>query len=351
MTFTNLIVILCCFIILVYSIRIIVTAYNPNGIVYVNMYSIYYIFLLSTLLFATACNSYVETMSAGGPSSSGSSSGSSSPSSSGSLITHPDTEVIKNAQEEVNNAKKEVEIAKAKVIAAQKQLLVVIEKLNKPKTGGSITGKEGEEGEELKKAEQNLQNAQTQLTTAKTKLQNAQDELFKKSGEKSVQEVEADETINVDELKEKYKKEIEEIDAELEKATGAAAGAPPAEAAPTPATSTSGATPAPTATTASGAAPPATTATSTPAPAPATTAPTPAPTPTATPSSSPSPAVATSEATEAQEKLLTLLIQKSEIIDKYIEEIKSITNKIQIGFISFAVFYNSLLVDKGKVTT
>ncbi len=65
MTFTNLIVILCCFVVMAYSIKIIVNSYNPKAAVYVNMYSIYYIFLLSTLLFASACNSYIETMSAG----------------------------------------------------------------------------------------------------------------------------------------------------------------------------------------------------------------------------------------------------------------------------------------------
>jgi hypothetical protein len=65
MTFTNLIIILCCFVVMSYSIKIIVNSYNPKAAVYVNMYSIYYIFLLSTLLFASACNSYIETMSAG----------------------------------------------------------------------------------------------------------------------------------------------------------------------------------------------------------------------------------------------------------------------------------------------
>ena len=62
MTFTNLIIILCCTIVLSYLLQIIVNYTNPNATIYVNMYSLYYIFLLTTLLFASACNSYIGSM-------------------------------------------------------------------------------------------------------------------------------------------------------------------------------------------------------------------------------------------------------------------------------------------------
>lgn len=68
MTFTNLIIILCCAIVLSYSLQIIVNYTYPNATIYVNMYSLYYIFLLTTLLFACACNSYIGSMNQNTPS-------------------------------------------------------------------------------------------------------------------------------------------------------------------------------------------------------------------------------------------------------------------------------------------
>jgi hypothetical protein len=67
MTFTNLIIILCCTIVLSYLLQIIVNYTNPNATIYVNMYSLYYIFLLTTLLFASACNSYIGSITTSEP--------------------------------------------------------------------------------------------------------------------------------------------------------------------------------------------------------------------------------------------------------------------------------------------
>ena len=58
-TFTLLIV-LFCYIIVYISLKIIINYFNPNYLIYLNMYSIYYICFLITLLLALCFNYYIN---------------------------------------------------------------------------------------------------------------------------------------------------------------------------------------------------------------------------------------------------------------------------------------------------
>jgi hypothetical protein len=204
MTFTNLIIILCCFVVMSYSIKIIVNSYNPKAAVYVNMYSIYYIFLLSTLLFASACNSYIETMSAGSssgvpstkspnnslvengvnPTANSTSSVSTSPVSTPTVSTptvstptvstptvstSPDTNLLQKQADAETEAKKLVDVAKEKLqddVAEAKALKTQSDALTDQST--TIISPDNT----LFKT--NINEAQTKVTEAKTALKHAQ---------------------------------------------------------------------------------------------------------------------------------------------------------------------------------
>ena len=194
MTFTNLIIILCCFVVMSYSIKIIVNSYNPKAAVYVNMYSIYYIFLLSTLLFASACNSYIETMSAGSssgvpstkspnnslvengvnPTANSTSSVSTSPVSTPTVSTptvstSPDTNLLQKQADAETEAKKLVDVAKEKLqddVAEAKALKTQSDALTDQST--TIISPDNT----LFKT--NINEAQTKVTEAKTALKDAQ---------------------------------------------------------------------------------------------------------------------------------------------------------------------------------
>jgi len=49
-----------CYIIIYISLKIIIDYFNPSGLIYLNMYSIYYIFFLITLLLAICFNYYIN---------------------------------------------------------------------------------------------------------------------------------------------------------------------------------------------------------------------------------------------------------------------------------------------------
>ena len=57
--FNLLLIIFCCYIILYISLSIIIKYYNPSGLIYLNIYSIYYILFIITLIFAISCNYYI----------------------------------------------------------------------------------------------------------------------------------------------------------------------------------------------------------------------------------------------------------------------------------------------------
>jgi hypothetical protein len=60
LTVFNLIVILICVIGLYYSINLVIYYYAPTSTGFVNMYFLYYIFFITTLLVAVGCNNYIE---------------------------------------------------------------------------------------------------------------------------------------------------------------------------------------------------------------------------------------------------------------------------------------------------
>jgi chromosome segregation ATPase len=189
MTFTNLIIILCCFVVMSYSIKIIVNSYNPKAAVYVNMYSIYYIFLLSTLLFASACNSYIETMSAG------SSSGvPSTKSPNNSLVengvtltanskspenTSPDTNQA-NAETEANklvveaNENLQDDVAEANVLTSQSDAITQSNTIISPDNTLSFKTNVDEAQTKVTEAETALKDAQAKVTEAQKSLEEAQ---------------------------------------------------------------------------------------------------------------------------------------------------------------------------------
>ena len=58
-TFTVLIV-LFCYVIVYFSLKMIINYFNPNYLIYLNMYSIYYICFIITLLLALSFNYYIN---------------------------------------------------------------------------------------------------------------------------------------------------------------------------------------------------------------------------------------------------------------------------------------------------
>jgi len=57
--FSNVLIILSCYFIVYLSLLKIINYYNPSGLIYLNMYSIYYICFIVTLLFAVLVNYYI----------------------------------------------------------------------------------------------------------------------------------------------------------------------------------------------------------------------------------------------------------------------------------------------------
>jgi ABC-type glycerol-3-phosphate transport system substrate-binding protein len=57
--FSLLLIIFCCYIILYISLNIIITYFNPSGLIYLNIYSIYNILFIITLIFAISSNYYI----------------------------------------------------------------------------------------------------------------------------------------------------------------------------------------------------------------------------------------------------------------------------------------------------
>ena len=60
LTVANLLIFLLCIIGLYYSINLIIYYYAPTAVPFVNMYFLYYIFFIITLLISVACNNYIE---------------------------------------------------------------------------------------------------------------------------------------------------------------------------------------------------------------------------------------------------------------------------------------------------
>ena len=56
----NLLVFLVCLLALYYSINLVIYYYAPTSTPFVNMYFLYYIFFVITLLISVACSNYVE---------------------------------------------------------------------------------------------------------------------------------------------------------------------------------------------------------------------------------------------------------------------------------------------------
>ena len=65
----NLLVFLVCLLALYYSINLVIYYYAPTSTPFVNMYFLYYIFFIITLLISVACSNYIEmTDDSSGPS-------------------------------------------------------------------------------------------------------------------------------------------------------------------------------------------------------------------------------------------------------------------------------------------
>ena len=60
LTVANLLIFLLCIIGLYYSINLVIYYYAPTATSFVNMYFLYYIFFIITLLISVACNNYIE---------------------------------------------------------------------------------------------------------------------------------------------------------------------------------------------------------------------------------------------------------------------------------------------------
>ena len=60
LTVSNLLIFLLCVIGLYYSINLVIYYYAPTATPFVNMYFLYYIFFIITLLISVACNNYIE---------------------------------------------------------------------------------------------------------------------------------------------------------------------------------------------------------------------------------------------------------------------------------------------------
>jgi hypothetical protein len=60
LTVANLLIFLLCIIGLYYSINLVIYYYAPTATPFVNMYFLYYIFFVITLLISVACNNYIE---------------------------------------------------------------------------------------------------------------------------------------------------------------------------------------------------------------------------------------------------------------------------------------------------
>lgn len=60
LTVPNLLIFLLCIIGLYYSINLVIYYYAPTSTPFVNMYFLYYIFFIITLLISVACNNYIE---------------------------------------------------------------------------------------------------------------------------------------------------------------------------------------------------------------------------------------------------------------------------------------------------
>jgi hypothetical protein len=60
LTVANLLIFLLCIIGLYYSINLVIYYYAPTATPFVNMYFLYYIFFIITLLISVACNNYIE---------------------------------------------------------------------------------------------------------------------------------------------------------------------------------------------------------------------------------------------------------------------------------------------------
>jgi UDP-N-acetylmuramyl pentapeptide phosphotransferase/UDP-N-acetylglucosamine-1-phosphate transferase len=84
----NLLVFLVCLLALYYSINLVIYYYAPTSTPFVNMYFLYYIFFIITLLISVACSNYIEmTDDSSGPSLTSSTSSPSPPGSSSSSST------------------------------------------------------------------------------------------------------------------------------------------------------------------------------------------------------------------------------------------------------------------------
>jgi hypothetical protein len=57
--FSLLLIIFCCYIILYISLNIIIKYFNASGLIYLNIYSIYNILFIITLIFAISSNYYI----------------------------------------------------------------------------------------------------------------------------------------------------------------------------------------------------------------------------------------------------------------------------------------------------
>ena len=55
-----LLIVLFCYVIVYISLKQIIDYFNPNNSIYLNMYSIYYICFIVTLLLAISCNYYIN---------------------------------------------------------------------------------------------------------------------------------------------------------------------------------------------------------------------------------------------------------------------------------------------------
>jgi hypothetical protein len=54
-----ILIVLFCFVILFLSLHRIINYFNPSGLIYLNMYSIYYICFITTVFLAITCNLYI----------------------------------------------------------------------------------------------------------------------------------------------------------------------------------------------------------------------------------------------------------------------------------------------------
>ena len=57
-----ILIVLACYVIVYISLRLIINYYYPNKSIYLNMYSIYYLCFIITLLFATSNNYYINAI-------------------------------------------------------------------------------------------------------------------------------------------------------------------------------------------------------------------------------------------------------------------------------------------------